>query len=49
MAKEFVYEIRVAANNYSGQWYPLGSDTPIPADALVEIYSEGLEGMEDLA
>lgn len=48
MTREFVYEIRIAANNYGGQWYPIGSDTPIPTDALVEVYDDGVVGPEDL-
>ena len=42
------YEIRIAASMYSGQWYAEGSDTPIPADAIVEIYDGGVVGPEDL-
>lgn len=43
-----VYEIRIAAEFFSDKWYPLGSDTPVPKEAIVEIYDGGVAGPEDL-
>jgi hypothetical protein len=48
MASEPNYEIRIAASFYSGKWYPEGSDTPVPAAAVVEVYDGGVIGPEDL-
>lgn len=33
---EPIIEVTVYARRYSGAWYPVGSDTPIPTVALVE-------------
>jgi hypothetical protein len=43
------YEIRIAAEFYGDKWYPLGSDTPLPKESIVEIYDGGIHGAEDLA
>jgi len=43
-----MYEARVVVERFADQWYPAGSDTPIPASSVIEIYDGGVHGSDDL-
>ena len=47
--KSPTYEMRIVADMFDNKWYPAGSDTPVPKEAIVEIYDGGIAGPEDLA
>ena len=49
MAPSPTYEVRIAAEFFDGRWYPAGSDTAVPKEAVVEVYDGGVHGPEDLA
>ena len=47
--KSPTYEMRIVVEMFDNKWYPAGSDTPVPKEAIVEIYDGGVNGPEDLA